>query len=745
MLRGNLDKVILASIIGAAFFYLIIPLDFAVKESPRSLAFIPHEDPGETEPVFSGTPFLMFNSDYLDYVLQMNPDEVEAILNKQPLLNILPDLKEATGNFFASGRTLSHLMEDIDEDLTNLRALREQMRLDEANEQAEQTSAKLYEANSELQRIERVTASIGEKLGVLAAPEGSDLRQSYDEMLERIDKIDESLALYSDQLEDLLKSTDIMTEELLEPMDISLEVQPLIALVGDNIHFEGILTSENEPLAGREVDILLNDSRYITVKTDTYGYYQGILPVPYWYLPELELQALYSPQNEDTGLYPASLSPVIQVKVLFFKAGLDVTVDDKAFPGREITVAGRFDYGHFPPLTERKAEIYFDDILITEFITQESFAQKIKISPEADMGKHTITVSATGTAEYSPVVTSTILNVTKATTVLDLNIPRVAVIPGGVGLEGNLFSEVGPLNGASINIALDKSQVELASSEDGAFDTEIEVGMGFSMIGSQDLEINIVPREPWHAPLITSGSILMVNVINCGGVFAVLVILSIYLPGRLRRRPGVYARRRLRPAVVIAPPEPAPAYIERVTVLTSTEESAEASGEPRSSIFYWYRWCVRLIGRITELLLKSQQTLREFAKESSRVLGPATKYFTELTEIVERLLYSQYRPTEVDAIKGEQLSRAIEEGARPEVITPPLLDWQLGGDGRAFVIGSWRNSTTWLWILLIAAVTCYACLLLFGVPLLLISLGCCLPLVIADDLTPMATKGGTKG
>jgi hypothetical protein len=317
------------------------------------------------------------------------------------------------------------------------------------------------------------------------------------------------------------------------------------------------------------------------------------------------------------------------------------------------------------------------------------------------------------------------------------------MIPGSVRLEGKLYSEVGPLSEASIKMGLGKSQVELVSSGDGTFDTKIKVGMGFGVVGSQDLVIQVLPQELWHAPLNTTSSVLMVNVVNCGAFVAVILFLGIYLPGRLRRRLGAYPRRTARPAIAAALPESVPTYSERVTALTLTEDSDETSKEPRNRILYWYRLVVRLLQGITKALLGPQQTLREFAKESSDVLGPAAKYFIELTKTVERLLYSQYRPTESDVAKSKQLSRSIEEETKLRVTTQPLLARQVRGEGtgdqfepnevsvvggaRAFDFGGrvsttspWRQPSTWLWVLLILAVAYYACLLLFLLPLLVI-------------------------
>ena len=669
MWRGTLKKKVAGGIICLTGLFLISSSVFAAE---------PHQNPETANPVLSGITLFRYYSDSLDSVLLKDPAEVEARLEKMPFANIHQSLEEATDSFAISSIGTAYLVVEIDEDLVKLRAPREQFRLDEVLEVADQTADRLSRANSELERIEQAVENAGTELGVFSSPEGSDLRQSYSEVLEKTDRIRGMLGLYNDllanllaeteKIEELLESPDITPEELLKATDITFEIQPVVAFVGDDIYFEGVLTSGKEPLAGREVDILINSSWYTTVRTDADGIYQGKLPVPYWYIPELDLQALYYPRDKDIGLYLASLSPVIKLEVLFYEAGLEVMVEDKAYPGLATTLRGRFDYGQFAPLSQRNIEIYFDDILVTGVVAQETFTQEIEIDPQAEVGEHSITVSAVASDRYSSVAVSVLLIVTKAAPILDLDIPTVAMIPGNVELGGKLYSEVGPLNGASLKIGLGKSQIELVSSEDGTFDSKIKVGMGLGVIGSQDLIIQALPQEPWHAPLATTKSVMMVNMVNCGGILAILIFLGIYLPSRLRKRLGAYPRSRTRPEVTISLPEPAPVYSESVMFPAQVAEHRQDSGEPRSRIFNWYRLVIRLIQGTTKTLLKPHQTPREFARANVSTLGPAAKYFIKLTEIVERLLYSQYRPTEKDAGESQQLSHTIEEELKREGI-----------------------------------------------------------------------------
>jgi hypothetical protein len=388
--------------------------------------------------------------------------------------------------------------------------------------------------------------------------------------------------------------------------------------------------------------------------------------VPYWYTPEIKLQALYYPRDKDIGVYISSLSPETVLKVLYYEAKLELIVADKAYPGLETEVIGRFDYGESPAPAERRVQIYLDDALITELQAQPEFAQKIKIDLGIDVGKHVIAVSAQAVGRYAPVEASAGLTIVRATPVLDLSMPRAVMIPGGIDFTGRLYSEVGPLSGASVTIRLGKSQTELESSGDGTFDARLKVGMGFDLIGSEQVEIRVLPKEPWNAPLITMRSLVVVNVLNLSGLIIILVLLGIYVPAQLRKRYGLYRGRRVRPVPQVVRPEPTPAYSDGVNVPGPTEDLGEPTGEPRERIMYWYRLVVRLIQGITRVFARPQQTLREYVREAVPVLGPIARYLGEFTRIVERLFYSRYEPTEGDLEKIKGLPHNIEEELKGE-------------------------------------------------------------------------------
>ncbi len=683
------------------------------------LAAEPHEDPEAAEQTYSGVSLFRYYADILHFALNMQPEEVNARLDNMPFVNVPQDMKELVDDFTVSSLDLAWFLQDIDHDLNLMRELLGQDRLVEVVSQGFRTYGKLVFAREKASQTTEAVESTGRLLNVSSAPVMSDLRVAYDEVMTEVDeRIREALDLNESILADMvlgIVSAEIIAQilqeqditdnlALLEPVmtrifadwnvtvdfraspellaealeklagtidlygvlaresllltDVTLKIEPRAAFVWESIHFEGTLTSEGEALAGRDIDILLNGSPWMTSRTETDGHYEGILPVPYRYFPDVTVQAFFYSRGEDVNRYISSYSPVAILGLLFYDARLEITVEDRAYPGLETTVTGEFHYGPSPPPEERRAEIYLDDVLVSEFGAGEVFSQSIQLPPELSVGEHVLTIAAVAAGRYSPVVASTVLNVTKAALILDMNTPTMLVIPGAINLKGRIHSDFSPLTDTSIIMGFSNTEVELNISQDGTFDTRIGVGLGLSLIGSQELTVRVVPQEPWHSSFTARRNIVTINVVNCSAIIVLLAVLGIFLPRRLRRR--------LRgPSVTAIPHGPAThngQHLEEMALAVFPEGNDGSEGDPRSRAFRWYLLAVRLVQKVTGFLPRPQQTMREFARETSRVLGPASRYFLEITGIAEGLLYSRRTATEEDAEKSGELCKGMEEG-----------------------------------------------------------------------------------
>jgi hypothetical protein len=619
------------------------------------LAELPLENPETAEPAFSGVALFSYYSGSLDFVLEKAPSLVETRLGKMPFANVPFSLEQATEQFASSTIDVAGKVVDVDAGIEKLRLLVTQSRFGEARQLVTELTGTMSYANADLTLMEHAVQASGQVFQVASAPDGSDLRSTYDEVLDKIDRIRRMLAMDLDVI-------NSMSQPVVGDITgLTLQIDPDIAFVGDSISFRGILTKENgEALVGRQVDILLSGSQFATAITGSGGFYQGSLQVPYWYTPRINVQALYYPRDSDVGLYIASLSPEVILQVLFYEGTIDLTVAQEAYPGLETEIAGVFDYGQSPVPGERRVEIYLDNELAASLSAQLEFRQKIDIASGMDLGQHVITVSARAMGRYAAVVATAGLTVTRMTPAIDVKIPRMILVPWSTHFSGTVNSGSRPLGGASVKMSLRHSQTETASSSDGTFDADMKMGWGFDLFGTDQLQVEVIPREPWNEPVIVTRNVFVVNVVNCGGLLVILAFLAIYVPIRLKKRFGRHPSKAAVPRP--QPVEPVPVYSAKATSADPVEAVGEPTGKPRERILRWYLLALRLVQRITRVALRPDQTLREFTRETGAVLGPVAQRLMEFTRTAERLLYSRHEPTEEDAENAKALSQNIEKG-----------------------------------------------------------------------------------
>ncbi len=405
------------------------------------LAATPHEDPDTATPVFSGIALFQFYSSSIDPILLKNADQAQATLTMMPWANVPDNLKTVTADFEASGISLALIMTQIDSDLSLLRTYIDQSRLDDAGQAAARVSPNLAAALSQVDRLDRALVQSGAAFDVTAAPPDSDLAVSYRQAEDAIVRLRQTLDLSSrvlsadNQVIDRLRSLELGPTA---PLAITLDIDSETAFVGDTVIFQGTLSSGSALLGNRDIEILLNQSALLTVRTDDSGHYRGVFSVPYRYQPQLSIQSLYVPQGFDSGFYVAALSKAVQLKVLYYTAQLEVQPGGKAYPGRDMSLAVSFDYGSAPFPGPRDLEVYLDNRLIEETSAPSAVADlMVPLDPSTSTGRHALTVSSKGIGRYAPSLAVASVEVTRAEPFLGISLPRIIFIPSSLSLEGN--------------------------------------------------------------------------------------------------------------------------------------------------------------------------------------------------------------------------------------------------------------------------------------------------------------------
>ncbi len=620
------------------------------------LAEAPLENPETAQPAYSGVALLSYYSGTLDLVINQSPAEVEASLQKVPFANIPPSLDQATGQFSSSTTLVAGGLVHLAAGVDNLTALRSRSRPDEALALAENLTAAVAQAKLELARMEQAIGANGQVFQVDAAPD-SDLRRAYDEVLGKIGRIRQVVDLYGDIIEGLLRPTPG------KRTDITLRIDPGSAFVGDAVSFEGRLTTEDGfPLAGRNVQILLDGVPSAGATTGAGGFYRGSFAVPYWYIEQITVRALYQPAGGDTGTYLASLSPDAVLQVLFYTATLNIRSSVWAHPGLKKYIVAAFDYGPALIASERRVEIYLDNDLAATLMARPNVSRAIAIPADTRLGRHVVSVSAQAAGRYAPVIATSELTVTRISPEVNLETPRVAWVPWSAHISGTITTDQGPVDGVYVSTGLRGSETGTASAGDGSFEAVLKMGWSLDLLGMSQVEVKVTPREPWYRPVTVTRSVFVINVVNCSILLVILAALGVCVPRWLRRRLGVTAR----PSRMWFPrrriPGPEAAFAAAVSVPLEEQAPAEPGGTLRERILGWYLLLLRVVQRITRVSPRPNQTLREFMRETGPALGPLSRRFAEATVTVEELLYSRHEPSEQDVERTRVLSQNLEKG-----------------------------------------------------------------------------------
>jgi len=617
------------------------------------------ENPQSAQEIFSSVALLNYYSSSLDYIIQLDQTGSDFNLAKMPFANVPQELTTATGDFASNGLKLTASLVNLFALWNQQNTYIQQYRLNDAGALYTQITNQIPAAQQEFSQIKASVADTGVYLNIGSLPSDSGLKPVYDEVMTKIQQLSGMLDLLSRPLISELAG-------LLKPTELTLSIDPQTAYVGDEVSFKGTLSSKGAPLPERQITLLLNNADLLTVQTDAQGQFQGSFHIPFLYIDQMPVQAVYYPQDNDAGVYLAATSPVLTMTVLFYAAQLTLQMNNPVYPGKEAMLSGTFNYADRLVLLQRKVELYLDNNLEEHFDVGPSFNKGILLNDLITPGKHIVTVSAPATGRFASVTTSYVMDVTLAATFLVLKMPAIGFIPGSFQLSGKLYSSAGPLANAIVLISEGKTTKQVITDTDGTFSKKVGMGLGFSLLGTQGITLQVQPQEPWNAPLTSTKNIFLINYVNLVLILIVLVILAVYLPRRFEKWFAAPTVKKTRlPGLV--PPVPLPVSQSKTQISLRPKESPEKPEETASSVFYWYRVALKLVQQITKTLLAPHQTLREYGRVANPALGPAGKYFMELTYLIEKRLYGKRQPdNRGDVQKSQELVLEIQKEAGRE-------------------------------------------------------------------------------
>jgi hypothetical protein len=347
---------------------------------------------------------------------------------------------------------------------------------------------------------------------------------------------------------------------------------------------------------------------------------------------------------------------------------LSLDADKQGYPGRETVLKASWTYQPAAPTIERNFEVRIDDMVVAQLSTTEEFIQAIDLPPDLQSGLHRLTVISFAEGRYASGIASGVINVSKAVTGLIINLPKIIMVPRQFNVNGSVVSELGPLQMALVRVKHASDIQEFHSADDGSFAGTLKTHYTFGLVGSESWTVEVIPQEPWNSPLLFSKKILVINGINCGIFLTLLIALGIIVPKKFRISIPALGRRReeIKPESAITNAHLAVTPVYGETIQSTRTLDGRSEMEPRARIFSWYVLLIQLVQRVTRIVLKPHQTLREFVNGTRKTLGPVTNYLLEFTRLIEKLLYSREQASEKDVNTSEQLTRQVQDGLKNE-------------------------------------------------------------------------------
>jgi len=330
--------------------------------------------------------------------------------------------------------------------------------------------------------------------------------------------------------------------------------------------------------------------------------------------------------------------------LLPYQTTIELSSPPSAYPGRAFTITGSVRE-QAPTRSQRRLTLEFDGQVLAEVLPGR-FAQTVTLPSGTLTGLHRLRAVIGPEGRYLGASASAPLRVIQAVPALQVHAPTPTVVPGRLVISGRATSEFGSTAGATVRARLGNLSTEGLTSRAGEFQLTIRLPVALSLVGRQRLSIELLPSEPWDAPVEGHAELFLINLITAGVVSLVVPITGLAY-GNIRRRP-----RSLMEANMSLPT----ALVESPATPPARDGYLPHSGaEPIIAI---YLEALRGLQRIAGVSLQPNMTFREFAAVvRARVQSPS---FTEMTALAELILYSSRPMTKQHEERMRRLARELD-------------------------------------------------------------------------------------
>ncbi len=637
----------LALILVLAFSFLFPVV--VVKAGP---AHVPHEDPSNAQSTMDPYSFLSQYAGILSLIASEQYDNASKLAAQLSHITVPADLSYVINRYNSITQQLISTLSDLRTTLDNASSLLSQNRLTEASQALDNAGVLVARAQINLHDLQDATATVSQQLGVFAAPAQSNIKQSYNTLQSLLQKLNDLINQYHTLLQSTNKQADNIRAKQLVSTQLSLNLKSTTVFVGDAVSAYGTLNAGGQVLQNRNVALLLNGIQIVSVNTDSSGRYNAAFIIPYRYVNSTTVQALYAPtSSNDKETYLASLSTKISITILFYQTNLKVTTQSILYPGLGYTTSGAVTSQEGSPLNQREVSVLFDDQTVGQVETNDSglFSVESTLSPQSEVGFHSLTVSVDPERLYAGVSQSINVSVIKITSKLSINVPSFVFLPSELHISGSVNSPSGPLKNARVKLEFVNVSNVVTTMNDGSFNSTMNIPLSTIFAGTQNIKVSVTPAEPWQEIAQKNANVFVLNSVST----AVSIAASFSICGVLYLRFAGSKTKKNKEKIVqddnFAKPQSS-ATIGAVIPLKAEFKFEGIKGK----VLEAYVKAQRSIELLTGTAMDHDMTLREYLHITEHSLGNAADPFSDLTLFAERVIYSPHMPKEQDLVKAQR-------------------------------------------------------------------------------------------
>jgi hypothetical protein len=627
----------------------------------------PHENPAAAGEAGLEDAFLLTFSDIIKLAdggqYGLARDRLEELRQASPspeISYVIDQYRDLYEELFAG-------MDDLEGRLEDISALLAQNRTGEARELLEAASAAITGIDYLVNDTEAATDGLDEKLDAFAGllPD-EPLALAYDSLQQNIGRLTDIVASFETLQQDLSERYTQLAD--LTPVEISLDISPHTAFVGEPVAAAGRLGSGGRALPGRTIAIVTGNTTLATAIAAANGSYKVDFTIPYHYADSQSFAAAYRPTGDDAAIYLGAQSPPVAIDVDFYPPQLSISLPETVWPGQPFTLNGEVATGEGAAARRLVASLGGETVADTSITGH--FSLELAPPPGTPAGQQDLEVFIAPEGRYAGAheirrVTVAMMNLR----ILAETAP-IVLLPLTVRVRGSVYNGPGPVGGAPVELGLEAWRASTVTAPDGSFqfdlplkalpaaaplsDNPLYLGaasntlpFNLSPIGWQELKITTsLPGSPFGA-YEAKRRVVSANPFTIGllaAVFAAVWVLVYRRQGRSLPAPLA-----ARPAEISPPtPEvklpPAPVFSGLRGRVLAAYHSGQAAVE-----------------KISGAAMGPDTTLREFLDMTSLPSAAAGERFTELTGLAENTLYSRNAPRRETAARAEELAHTIKE------------------------------------------------------------------------------------